>query len=48
MRYVLLLQQVDVQLEPPARVNLMPSLDEIQECINKSAQVLYSTISIVI
>lgn len=32
--------QVDVQLEPPARVSLMPSLDDIQECINKSAQAI--------
>lgn len=33
-------RQVDVQLEPPARVSLMPSLDDIQECINKSAQAI--------
>ena len=32
--------QVDVQLEPPARVSLMPSLDDIQGCINKSAQAI--------
>ena len=34
------LPQVDVQLEFPARVSLMPSLDDIQECINKSAQAI--------
>lgn len=34
------LAQVDVQLEPPARVSLMPSLDDIQGCINKSAQAI--------
>ncbi|CAM9125412.1 unnamed protein product [Ectocarpus sp. 4 AP-2014] len=32
--------EVDVQLEPPARVSLMPSLDDIQGCINKSAQAI--------
>ncbi|CAM9244386.1 unnamed protein product [Chrysoparadoxa australica] len=32
--------EVDVQLEPPSRVNLSPSLDEIQECINRSAQAI--------
>lgn len=37
---VVRLLQVDVQLEPPARVSLMPSLDDIQECINKSAQAI--------
>lgn len=31
---------MDVQLEPPARVSLMPSLDDIQGCINKSAQAI--------
>lgn len=29
-----------MQLEPPARVSLMPSLDDIQGCINKSAQAI--------
>lgn len=32
--------QVDVQLELPSRVSLMPSLDDIQDCINKSAQAI--------
>ena len=33
--------EVDVQLMPP-RVSLSPSLDEIQECINQSAQAVLS------
>eukprot|EP00957_Ditylum_brightwellii_P204967 15341592-Ditylum_brightwellii.AAC.1 len=33
--------EVDVQLMPPT-VSLSPSLDEIQECINKSAQAILS------
>ena len=31
--------EVDVQLDPPV-VNLAPSLDDIQDCINKSAQAI--------
>jgi dynein heavy chain len=33
--------EVDVQLIPPS-VSLSPSLDEIQQCINKSAQAILS------
>ena len=32
--------EVDVQLAPPQSVILQPSLDDIQECINRSAQAI--------
>jgi len=39
--------EVDVQLMPP-RVSLSPSLDEIQECINQSAQAILSCFKTVV
>jgi len=39
--------EVDVQLMPP-KVSLSPSLDEIQECINRSAQAILSCFKTVV